>query len=602
MSRKKSFIVYIVIMLIQLAFMLYWAGQKENYIVDELYSMERAASFSGRGNTSYYVTLSPEWNLNTWIKASELKKYFIVTENESLLNIPIIEAARRIIKGRSYNGLLNIAMSLAGYSIVTARAGILLNLFFFVLAEFFFVLLMNKLDLDQVSKIMAFSMFGFSAYIIGIVEYIRFYTLVIALLLAVLNLFCYVWKNDELYKIILGEVGIFVIVYLSYNNSELTIPYFSALSIFYIVALALTKQWKKIIPFVSLIILGVAFIATTTEYLTVLFNPNHETGEVIDGVVKKILHPYVHDDFFSSTIKYFITYYFGHGIILVGVLFAVSIIIISHKGDVNNKFFEKNECLRVRPITFFIFLAWIVVFAFSIYISSLKVICAAMLFVIMIILVLELLGIRISIRNHKMSADSTFVFVLFLATIVYIGLLAIEDFDVVGSSRYHFFSFVSSMVIFWYVVDRLIKCCGSDKLCKKVKIILIVFAVLSACAPFITREVESILESDGIVKEQVQWYDDIKVVLITSTINEETGEISDHEVYDCLGIISDDSEIYPFDITRYEYSNEKFPDYFLLWSKQSWDISEVLSDLQENGYQISRIGKTHMSVAYICQK
>ena len=238
-TKNKVYIVYFIIVMLQLLTMLYWASQKENYYIDELYSMERAVSFADRGNVSYYIQLTDDWKMNEWMSNADLKKYLIVTDEEHLLNLPFLEIIKRLFTGRGYNGLLNIVTSLFGFNIVTARPGIALNMLLFIFMEFFLIRLMNKVSMKNHSKCMALAMFGFCGFMLGMVEYIRFYCMVMLLLIMILNLFYIAWTEDSLPRIIVTDIGIFALTLLSFKHSELTIPYFGAISFCFIVGLIL---------------------------------------------------------------------------------------------------------------------------------------------------------------------------------------------------------------------------------------------------------------------------------------------------------------------------------------------------------------------------
>ena len=159
------------------------------------------------------------------------------------------------------------------------------------------------------------AMFGFSGYIISCVIYIRFYMLVIMLLLLMLNLFWTVWKSDSLKQIIPAEMGILILAYLQYKNTELIIAYFVIISVFFAIACIGKKKWKQLIPCIVVGGLGLIYILMNTTYLWQLLNAgNIDKPSRFLGAVYDLLNPSWKDivDYTKSVAKMYTNYYFGH--------------------------------------------------------------------------------------------------------------------------------------------------------------------------------------------------------------------------------------------------------------------------------------------------
>ena len=54
--KRRELLIYICIIAVQLLFVIYWAGVKTNYHVDELYSMGYARNFAIEGKRVQYIT------------------------------------------------------------------------------------------------------------------------------------------------------------------------------------------------------------------------------------------------------------------------------------------------------------------------------------------------------------------------------------------------------------------------------------------------------------------------------------------------------------------------------------------------------------------
>lgn len=143
-AEKRRYFIFAAIIMIQVVVMLYWANEKSNFYIDELYSMGYASNFTGRGDTERRISDGPEWQFNKWINNALFKEYLLVSEEEQIFQLSFTEAVQKMLTGRNYFGLLNIAESLVGYDFVSARPGIVLNILIFILTEIAFLLFMQK--------------------------------------------------------------------------------------------------------------------------------------------------------------------------------------------------------------------------------------------------------------------------------------------------------------------------------------------------------------------------------------------------------------------------------------------------------------------------
>ena len=78
-QQKKEYLIYTAIIIIQIAFILFWAGLKVNYFSDEFMTMGYTRGFTGLEPTSQYIINSPEWTYNEWHTNSEFKVQLLMT-------------------------------------------------------------------------------------------------------------------------------------------------------------------------------------------------------------------------------------------------------------------------------------------------------------------------------------------------------------------------------------------------------------------------------------------------------------------------------------------------------------------------------------------
>ena len=272
-KKYKDLLIYCVIVLLQILVILYWSREKTNYHVDELYSLGYSSCFTGGGDRTLYITTSLDFEFDKWISNYELKKYIMMSEQEKFYNVPLKAFVKDIIVGRNYFGLLNVSQSVLGISDVSQKAALLLNVLFFVGAEIALVYLLNCLNVEKHIVFLCLAMFGFSVYMISMVEYIRFYMLLIMIAVVVLCLFRNIWESDKWSTIIISDFIIVILVYIAYKDSELTMPFFGALLVCFTISSALAGKRKQVISCIIVFSLGLSFLLVTTNFIGILIKP-----------------------------------------------------------------------------------------------------------------------------------------------------------------------------------------------------------------------------------------------------------------------------------------------------------------------------------------
>lgn len=553
-SKLNTLLIFIVIIALQMVVMLYWTHEKSNYCLDEFYSMGYASSYTG-GATGF-PTASDNWKPKEWVNNAPFKKCLTVEADEQITHLPIFEALKKMVTGKNYFGFLNIAESIAGYSFVSIRPAIVLNMIIFVSAEIALLVFMRKVKMDVRLQYLALAMFGFSGLGLGLVTFIRFYAIVIMYLLWMLVLFLGVWNSNSLKRIIPMELVILGLAYLAFKNSQLVMIFLGTFSFCFVIALIISKKWKTLISYMAMGLCGVIYIWTATDYIGMLLHPEDHLLEKNKAVkaslniaafsldlVKQNLRNYV---------KFFGDSYFGNYFIVLitaVVLTIYSLWICKQKNDNKTSVSSKS--------------------------------------------ILGMMSCRLSLRNFKLTTESQFIFVVLGTSAIYTFVMALAD---LRAERYLCIAFVLYCIVFWYILDRILY----KWLCKELVSgwyrILTVTAILCALIPFKTRDVGIgyIYENDRNFKSALEPYRDMNVVL---AFTQGTGV----EIYDCVNLMTEKSYIYAVDLDEYAYDEEKFVDEFLLWARSDQDVSPVLRNLAQHGYTFESLGQNHASQAYACR-
>ena len=545
-AKYREILIYIVIIAVQILAILYWSNHKVNYHVDELYSMGYASNITGAGDTGQYITTSPDFEYDEWISNSKFKKHLIVSREERFLGLPAVSAVIRFFTQRNYIILLNIAESIADISYVSPKPGLYLNIVFFVVTELLLVLLMKKLEMDEKIRYLAVAMFGFSAYIISTAVYIRFYMLVIMMMIAMINLFYDMWKSDSWKNIAVSGVLLLLIAYLSYKDSELTVLFFAAFWFPFSCALIYKRKKRQLIACAAVVAAGMVYVITKTHIISVLLHPESYQDRMYIGInasenIRNVS---------AWTVKWYLSW---------------------AKGLFENQYFGSASMIVILAVA----------------------ILAGLLFAIP-----TDTGITIyKPRIRRGSTDTTiFVLVILAEMILYTTFALLCEFAI---WRYYCYGFVSGTIAIWYFIDRFVKNETLKYAKRVITSILAVFVVINALIPFSRRNIENIYEEEADFIEKVNDNDNLDVVLISGM---EDGEISRHEIYDCVNIIPESSSIYIADIDQYENGSIPFPDEFILWTHEGRDVEKVFGDLKHSGFAIAELGSDHCSEAYVCSR
>ena len=616
-EKRKELLIYSCIIIAQVIVLLYWAHVKTNYFIDDLYSLGYASSFTGEGDTARYITRSPEFGFNEWISNAEFKKYLILNDNEKLIHTSFLNAVSKMLRGRMYFGLLNIAESIAGYSYVTARPAIVLNIILFVITEIMLILLMKKMNMDKKMSYLSLIMFGCSTYVISAAEYIRFYILVILFLILMLMCLYDFWQTDTWRKASISALGMGVIAYFSYKNSELTIPFFGGLVLFLIIISFFAKKRKQLIISFGMLLAGTLYIFLSTDFVDVLLYPENYTSQTAGVELSASNHiDTATVDTFKNYLTWarelFETHYFGSYRLVFMFLGAATIYLILAAEKKRNEWFhidwKRISLNNVRPMVCYSLIAWAVIYEMAIHLGHGVYICKLVLLLIAIFGVLDILGIAPEYRKYierlkkitkiPLDANAGFILIVFGAVVVYTVFTAAAGYQ--GAWRYYVFGFISSTVVMWYLADRIMKFNVLKKYNKAIFRILAVFVIISALMPFKERKIEYMFEDEKSFLSAVKNNNDMDVVMFIGV--DQYGDPSRHETYDCVNLMSENSDIYIVNVEDYKYRNVDFPDEFVLWCHATSDVTQELDDLVAHGYEIEELGTDHCSRACVCRK
>lgn len=590
---NKMYIVYSMVIIFQIVGLLYWMNVKTNYFIDELYSMGYASSYTGAGDTARYITTSDDWVLDEWKSNSEFKKYLLISEEERITNLSLPQAVMKIVTGSSgYFALLNLAESLYGYDVVSKYPGIILNIIFFVLAEIELITIASKIGMSQQSSALMLAMFGFSGYFVGFVEYIRFYMFVTLLVLTVILLHLIMWKTEKAWVTVLCELGSLVLLYLGISDSELMVIFGCALMLCYVIASLCTKQWKKLGIYFGMLLGVVVYLGVATPFIDVLFNVGNYAGytgsdSALYGAASRVANYTITGIFYFAKWAFDIVaeYIFGHFLLFFLWCIVYTIFVAEYTK------YSKAEGSFVHMGKIMAWGVWAVITAFTLMSHNYRGLILAWFLIMTLWVFLPPL-----IKMFRPNSEDIFMLVVCGVFLIYTVFVAMAG---LNTSRYYCVGVTTFVILFWYLTDRALVLIGETRR-KKCYCVLAILVIISSVAPYITRDIEYIYEEDQNLQNALHDYKGVDTVLAVEV--DADGNVPRHEIYDCINLLTEDTQICPVNFEEYTYDANKCPDEFMLWTHAERNILSMLTELSTNGYSIEEIGSDHASKVYICRK
>lgn len=273
-GSRSQVILVALILCFQVCLMIYWTTQKSNYYIDELFSFGSAHCFTFDKKDIGYIMDSDEWSYEEWIDNSVLKKQLEISSEESLLARPPFEGIKMLLSRRNHQGILNLLMSVFSPEKVSFYPGIIFNLFLFVFSQLLLYRICRELLNSPLMSFLAITMYGFSPMAISMVVYVRFYALVIFLVIAVVRIHQIMWRTESIavYEVLI--LFSMFLIYLAMKNSELVFTFGAALILSYQTGTVIKQKWKKAICyFITVVPAGICYAYTKTSFLDMFFHP-----------------------------------------------------------------------------------------------------------------------------------------------------------------------------------------------------------------------------------------------------------------------------------------------------------------------------------------
>lgn len=540
-SGRAKKAVIICVLLIQAALIVFWAGQRSNYYIDELFSFGSAHAYALPKENAVYITSSEKWQYEEWIENSVLKEELEITSKESLLSRPPLRAIRLILTGRNYHGILNVLMSAFSPGKVSAYPAAVLNLILFLFTQLVLYSTMKRLTGSFSISLLTILMYGFSAMAISTVLYVRFYMLVTLLLLALVCIHQIMWQEERLLRCELLTVLGMALIYLAMKDSELVFILAGSLVTAYAVALIIGRQFKKAVFYIVTVFpVSIAYAVIKTNFFDIVLHPSN--------------------------------YVMGDGA----------------EAWMTDKLLTVNKERLISLV--FKYLGWVSDLLFG----SWYVLCC---FLVLILILLEiwLFGKK---RHSRLQASPEgrrrgFIWVIAAVCAVYYVFSLLVA---IPAERYFMYYFPLLAILLWKLLHELTR---GLRYRREVLLVCCALVCIGAAALQIVRP-EKI---DFVYREDRPLIRTVQDSGIQSVIVIYTGERdSNHSAYDCLNLMPDTARLYPIDRYRHHIDASECPDKLLIWIHGDRQPEPYITDLLDEGFVLQQLGQTHASDVYLAQR
>jgi len=552
---KKYYIFLALIVQAEAVLMLFWATQKNNFFIDELYSMGYAHYFTDRTPLFSYINDTDIWQNSTWIAAADVKKLLTVSAENSIFAGPVFPGSNYNLKvfllGKNYMGLLNIVNSILCPGVISMRGGILFNILLLIITLLLLAGFVKKLTGDEELSLLSVIIYGTSGIAINMTEYVRFYNFTILLLLTAIYLHYLMWDSNKVIKNIIFEFISFGLIVFSYNNTELSLVVGGLLIAGFALGLLIRKQFFKFAYyFLPAFVGGCAYLLLFTKIPKLIFHPELYTS-------KGGTWSWVASNFTSVSLEnimeeaqnlhdILVQYFWGSKVILINYAVIITLLVIyaiikksKNAGNESNEINQSNESKQGD--------------------------------------------------NAKASGFSWVLLLIFAGYSLFATLIGLSK-----AVRYYSFVFIILCMLLMIVLSRLIK---FNPYSKYIKLLLLVLALGGGVLTSVNHDIEYLYLDEKETMDILSEYENADIVM-ESQYNDQAAR---HAIYDCVVHAGENARICP---VTYEECNIDFSDCtdtLLIWTHTGMNVANC-DIFIENGYQVEKLCSTYTSDIFIAQR
>ena len=602
--REIRILLVTVVLVLQLVQIFFCADMKQNYFLDELYSLGYSHSFTAKSGDRVYITDSDDWKYERWISNRVLKEKLETTPEESLLRMPFAKGLKRLLKKRTYFGLLNIIMSVFSPGKVTKMPGILLNIPFFICIQILLYQMCMRFSGNYTCSLLALIMYGFSPAAINMAVFIRFYCMVVFLFMAAVYLHQGIWNSDRAPGILIRTVSSLILLYVAMKDSELILVLGGALIACFALALIVRRRFREGMYYlVSIVPAGLIYVSMKPFLLKIVLHPSGYFGKgwpigymseslLTTPLSERLLQPVKYS-------KWFWEWMFGNGWIAAAyaVIAGISLYrFIGGKGQRAGTAEEPGTAPGTAPSSDS---------GTSLGTATSSDSETAQGAVPPSDLETALGTVPVDSEIAQGAAASSepplksrwpFYAVVFAVTAIYLLFYWLVGFVPNRRAlRYCFFIFPLISFMIWMGLDSLTR---GDRYRRRILAAVTALMLVSFVCSWVGDSPFHYLYPTDVKAIRKVQDNDIRYAIV---VCEDTPE-SMHCSYDCINIMDKDAWICPVIEDQHHIDLESCPDKMYVWGLRNHEPSACTDELTAAGYELRQLSYTHASDIFVAEK
>ena len=274
LKENKYFriVLFIALLLVQIANIVFWGTQKENLYWDEYFTLERAHYISDSTPLEHYIDTDKDYEIEEWLPVSLVYDSITVTKEESVLRDSIISTLGKMFGYHNYSIFLNIFETLLTPRKLSIWPSIILNILFFIINQILLYCLCRRISDNVAFPYAVVALYGFSSMCLSMAVFLRFYMFatMFTTLFTYAHLVYYQTEERFHFKRLFILIVAFAALYFGYKNAQFMLVY-GAFFILSFSILLFVKTGIKCFLLYSVPIYGggIFFLATNTEYVSI---------------------------------------------------------------------------------------------------------------------------------------------------------------------------------------------------------------------------------------------------------------------------------------------------------------------------------------------
>ena len=348
-KSKAGIIIFIVLLIVQFAYMIFWGMQKSGYYVDEFFTYDNAHYISASTPERLKLYEADYLEYNKWLDVLDIKGTLMVQREESLLNDSLAYNIKVFLTSKPYMAILNYVEAIFFEGELNWWSSMSINMVCFLLNQIFMYLLTMKICKKSNVALLATAMYGFCGMAISMFVYVRMYMWLTMLVTLFTYLHVLMWNEEKHWKNILFEIMSLPVLFLAYRNSPLPVIYGISLIGCFTVGLLVRKKWIQAMYYgIPIIGGGVVFAITQTDYVKIFANPQQALmSGILDSPTTSLVQSMYSmniDEFMSrmkEVLRVIFRFEFGH--FIIAILYVLLVVFLACILVKKNKEIRKSK-------------------------------------------------------------------------------------------------------------------------------------------------------------------------------------------------------------------------------------------------------------------